>query len=54
MIRLKQPNYMFLNNYLTLMKVEEMRIVIQTKKCYISLMWHNPALFNILPYFREA
>ena len=51
MIRLKQPNYMFLNNYLTLMKVKEMHIVIQTKKCCISLMWHNPALFNSLTLF---
>lgn len=51
MIRLKQANYMFLNNYLALMKVEERHILIQTKKCYISLMQHNLALFNRLTLF---
>ena len=46
MIRLKQANYMFLNNYLTLMKVEERHIVIQTRKCYISLLLLLPSRFS--------
>ena len=51
MVRLKQANYMFLNNYLTLMKVEERHIVIQTKTCYISLMQHNHAIFKSITLF---